>query len=77
MGANIPGKPRVFMPYVGGLGVYRQKCDEVAASGYEGFMLSAPAHRPGLNENVNATRRQGSVGNVHDRSSQRDSRHVS
>ena len=31
MGANIPGKPRVFMPYVGGLGVYRQKCDEVAA----------------------------------------------
>jgi len=31
------------MPYVGGLGVYRQKCDEVAANGYEGFTLSAPA----------------------------------
>jgi cyclohexanone monooxygenase len=39
MGANIPGKPRVFMPYVGGVGNYRQKCDEVAANGYEGFVL--------------------------------------
>jgi cyclohexanone monooxygenase len=37
MGANIPGKPRVFMPYVGGVGAYRIKCDEVAANGYEGF----------------------------------------
>jgi len=41
MGANIPGKPRVFMPYIGGVGVYRQKCDEVAAKGYEGFALGA------------------------------------
>jgi len=40
MGANIPGKPRVFLPYIGGVGVYRQKCDEVAAKGYEGFALS-------------------------------------
>jgi cyclohexanone monooxygenase len=40
MGANIPGKPRIFMPYVGGVGTYRQKCDEVAANGYEGFTLS-------------------------------------
>jgi cyclohexanone monooxygenase len=39
MGANIPGKPRVFMPYIGGVGVYRQKCDEVAAKGYDGFAL--------------------------------------
>ena len=39
MGANIPGKPRIFMPYIGGVGVYRQKCDEVAAKGYEGFRL--------------------------------------
>jgi cyclohexanone monooxygenase len=37
LGANIPGKPRVFMPYLGGVGPYRQKCDEVAAKGYEGF----------------------------------------
>jgi cyclohexanone monooxygenase len=40
VGANIPGKPRVFMPYVAGVGVYRKKCDEVAANGYEGFTLS-------------------------------------
>lgn len=39
IGANIPGKPRVFMPYVGGVGTYRQKCDEVAERGYEGFTL--------------------------------------
>ncbi|QRO00132.1 NAD(P)/FAD-dependent oxidoreductase [Archangium violaceum] len=40
IGANIPGKPRVFMPYVGGVGAYRQKCDAVAARGYEGFTLT-------------------------------------
>jgi cyclohexanone monooxygenase len=40
MGANVPGKPRVFMPYIGGLPVYVAKCDEVAANGYEGFALS-------------------------------------
>jgi cyclohexanone monooxygenase len=39
MGANIPGKPRVFMPYTGGVGVYRQKITEVANAGYEGFAL--------------------------------------
>jgi cation diffusion facilitator CzcD-associated flavoprotein CzcO len=41
MGANVPGKPRIFMPYVGGVGAYRQKCDDVAAKGYEGFTLIA------------------------------------
>ena len=41
MGANIPGKPRVFTPYVGGVGSYRITCDEVAAKGYEGFALKA------------------------------------
>jgi cyclohexanone monooxygenase len=40
MGANIPGKPRVFMPYVGGVGAYREKCDEIAAAGYEGFTFA-------------------------------------
>ena len=39
VGANIPGKPRVFMPYVAGCGAYRRECDEVAARGYEGFVL--------------------------------------
>ena len=43
MGANIPAKPRVFMPYIGGVGIYRQKCEEVAAKGYEGFAFSAPS----------------------------------
>jgi cyclohexanone monooxygenase len=44
MGANIPGKPRVFLPYIGGVGAYREKCDAVAAAGYEGFTLAkAPA----------------------------------
>ena len=37
LGANIPGKPRVFMPYAGGVGIYRERCDEIAANGYEGF----------------------------------------
>ena len=41
MGANVPGKPRVFMPYIGGVGVYREQCDAVAAAGYAGFTLSA------------------------------------
>jgi len=40
LGANIPGKPRVFMPYAGGVGAYRQHCDKVVANGYEGFTLS-------------------------------------
>ena len=39
LGANVPGKPRVFMPYAGGLARYRAICDDVAAKGYEGFAL--------------------------------------
>ncbi len=39
IGANVPGKPRVFMPYIGGVNVYIQKCDDVAAKGYVGFTL--------------------------------------
>lgn len=39
-GANVPGKPRVFMPYVAGVGAYRDKCDEVAAAEYAGFLVS-------------------------------------
>ncbi|MDE2063307.1 MAG: NAD(P)/FAD-dependent oxidoreductase, partial [Bradyrhizobium sp.] len=41
MGANIPGKPRIFMPYIGGVGVYRRICNDVAAKGYEGFTMRA------------------------------------
>ena len=40
IGANIPGKPRVFMPYVGGFHVYKKRCDAVARSGYEGLKLT-------------------------------------
>jgi cation diffusion facilitator CzcD-associated flavoprotein CzcO len=40
VGANIPGKPRVFMPYIGGFPLYVRKCDEVVAKGYEGFALA-------------------------------------
>jgi cyclohexanone monooxygenase len=41
VGANIPEKPRVFMPYVGGVTAYKKKCDEVAANGYLGFHFGA------------------------------------
>jgi cyclohexanone monooxygenase len=39
MGANIPGKPRVFMPYVAGVPAYRKIVEAVAAKGYEGFVF--------------------------------------
>ena len=40
MGANIPGKPRVFMPYVGGVHNYHRRCNEVIANGFEGLIMS-------------------------------------
>jgi cyclohexanone monooxygenase len=43
MGANIPGKPQIFMPYIGGVGVYRQICNDVAAKDYEGFAMTVAA----------------------------------
>jgi cation diffusion facilitator CzcD-associated flavoprotein CzcO len=43
MGANIAGKPRVFMPYIGGVNAYREKCAAIAANGYEGFRLNSDA----------------------------------
>jgi cyclohexanone monooxygenase len=39
VGTNIPGRPRVFMPYIGGFPVYVQKCNEVMSGGFEGFVL--------------------------------------
>jgi cation diffusion facilitator CzcD-associated flavoprotein CzcO len=45
VGANIPGKTRVFMPYVGGFGPYDQLCKDVAAKGYQGFVLSGQQGR--------------------------------
>ena len=40
LGVNIPGKPRVFMPYIGGFPRYVERCSEIADKGYEGFSLS-------------------------------------
>ena len=42
MGANVPGKPRVFLPYVAGVDTYRATCEEVAARDYLGFTFSGP-----------------------------------
>jgi len=40
LGANVPGKPRAFMPYAGGMARYRRICAEIAADCYRGFALS-------------------------------------
>src|SRR5262245_38736622 len=39
MGSNVPGKPRMLMPYIGGVGVYRQECDDIVANDYRGFIV--------------------------------------
>jgi cyclohexanone monooxygenase len=43
LGVNIPGKPRVFMPYIGGFPKYVERCNEVAANDYQGFVATAAA----------------------------------
>lgn len=58
MGANIPGKPRVFMPYIGGLPAYCEKCDQVAAAGYEGFTLTRAQPAPAGSESAMAGARR-------------------
>jgi cyclohexanone monooxygenase len=40
LGDNVPGKPRVILPYLGGFRAYKRTCDAVAASGYEGFAIA-------------------------------------
>ena len=40
LGANIPGKPRIFMPYVGGYPRYKERCEAVVANEYEGFQFT-------------------------------------
>ena len=40
LGANIPGKPRIFMPYVGGYPQYRERCESIVANEYEGFQFT-------------------------------------
>ncbi|WP_137723086.1 flavin-containing monooxygenase [Prescottella subtropica] len=41
LGANVPGKPRIFLPYLGGVGAYRALCDRIADDGYRGFTTTA------------------------------------
>lgn len=41
LGANVPGKPRVFMPYAGGVGPYREVCEDVVRNGYRGFAFTS------------------------------------
>jgi len=56
LGANVPGKPRIFMPYAAGLPVYTEECDAVAAAGYRGFDLALPkpaAHSRGVGQRAN------------------------
>lgn len=43
MGANIPGKPRVMLPYFGGFLAYRNICDEIASECYSGFSIDGQA----------------------------------
>jgi cyclohexanone monooxygenase len=48
VGANIPGKPRVILPYTGGFGTYSKRCDEVTRAGYAGFRLGRATRRDGV-----------------------------
>jgi cyclohexanone monooxygenase len=43
MGANVPGKPRVFLPYIGGFNLYVEACNAIVADGYRGFEMRAAA----------------------------------
>src|SRR4051794_13902673 len=47
MGANVPGKPRVFLPYIGGVDVYRRTCDTVVERDFLGFELAGAGRPPG------------------------------
>ena len=40
LGSNIPGKKRVFMPFVGGLPAFIEKCEAIVAAGYDGFRFT-------------------------------------
>jgi cation diffusion facilitator CzcD-associated flavoprotein CzcO len=48
LGANVPGKPRAILPYMGGLSNYVERCEEIALDGYRGFAFA------GAYENVSA-----------------------
>lgn len=56
LGANVPGKPRVFMPYAGGLRAYRRKLLQVAAEGYPGFAFDSASAATGALSSEGARR---------------------
>jgi hypothetical protein len=56
LGANVPGKPQVFMPYAGGMARYRQIADGIAAKNYDGFRLTGES-----------TTQSGSIGRAAER----------
>jgi cation diffusion facilitator CzcD-associated flavoprotein CzcO len=56
VGTNIPGRPRVFMPYIGGFPVYVQKCNEVMSNGFSGFVLEG-GHKANAKPQVRFTER--------------------
>ncbi|MET8824291.1 NAD(P)/FAD-dependent oxidoreductase [Streptomyces sp. NPDC004610] len=45
-GANIPGKPKAFLPYVGGAAKYRSICQDIFSDGYRGFEFAGPSDPP-------------------------------
>ena len=56
VGANIPGRPRVFMPYIGGFPIYVNRCNEVMDAGYEGFIITGSA-TPSASPEIRLTER--------------------
>ncbi|HIA42086.1 MAG TPA: cyclohexanone monooxygenase, partial [Gammaproteobacteria bacterium] len=56
VGANIPGQPRVFMPYIGGFPIYVDKCNSIMMGGYEGFVM-AGSDKPTAPPQVRCTER--------------------
>ncbi len=58
-GANIPGKVRMFTPYAGGVGTYRQICDAVAEKNYEGFTFTPTGARSRVSDDRPAVQTQG------------------
>jgi cyclohexanone monooxygenase len=65
VGANIPGKPRNLYPYVGGVGVYRDICDEVAARDYDGFVMTGEGISAGHHTGVAVEKANAAMAEPH------------
>ena len=73
LGANIPGKTRVFMPYVNGVGAYREHCDEISAAAYRGFTFTTvPRDEPAANPPLTSSAQEGVAAPVHPRKTSRN-----